>query len=241
MTKHLSKLTIANIREQVLNGKSKSQVARDLNISFRTVWNHTKDIRTQKVLPKKLKDRIRGEIKNGKSKSQTAREYNISRTIVFNIAKDLPNAPDGWSGIRGKTLDLLREIVAKGYAVPSCKCNQQRYIVLRKYFPTICRISIYGKSIFFLMGHEDVAVRAFLVSTRKKIISYQELRQVTEVFGADLGKKEKEAFLFRNRKRGMARKHGVKKDDSLRENDDSFSFFYIRMYCKKVVPKVDFE
>lgn len=153
--KPISKETKVLIREQVLNGKSKSQVARDLNITFRTVWNHTSDIRTQKVLPKKLKDKIREEIKNGKSKRQTAMEYNLSTTTVFNIAKDLPNTHGGWSGIRGKTLDLLQEIVSKGYAVPSCKCNQQRYMVLRKYFPTIYKLRIYGKTIFFLKGKED--------------------------------------------------------------------------------------
>ncbi|MCJ7572135.1 MAG: hypothetical protein MUO82_09720 [Candidatus Thermoplasmatota archaeon] len=233
--KPLSKETIANIREQVLNGKSKTQVARDLNITFRTVWNHTSDIRTQKVLPKKLKNKIRDEIKNGKSKYQTAKEYNLPTETVFKIAKDLPSAPSGWPGIRGKTLDLLQEIVTKGYTVPSCKYTQQRYMVLRKYFPTICKITIYGKPVFFLKGKEDVAVRAFLENTRKKIISYQELRQVTKVFGVDISKKEKQVFLFRKQGNRIAKNHGVQKKDSLQLDLDSFSFFYIRRYCKKFI------
>lgn len=228
--KPISKETKALIRELVLNGKSKTQVARDFNITFRTVWNHTSDIRTQKVLSKKLKDRIRDDIKNGKSKSQTAREYNISTTTVFKIAKELPNAPSGWSGIRGKTLNLLQEIVSKGYASSSCGYVQQRYMVLRKYFPTICRTTIYGKTIFYLKGKEDVAVRAFLENTRKKIISYQELKQITEVFAVDLSKKEKEAFLFKKHGNRMVKNHGVQRESYLRENDDSFSFFYIRGY-----------
>ena len=229
--KPLSKEIIASIREQVLNGKSKSQVARDLNITFRTVWNHTKDIRTQKVLPKKLKDRIREEIKNGKSKYQTAKEYNLPTTTVFKIAKDLRSAPSGWPGIRGKTLDLLQEIVSKGYAVPFCKYTQQRYIVLRKYFPTLHKAKMNGKTVFYLEGHEDDATRAFLGVIGKKIISYQELTGITNVFHANLTKKEKQAFLFKNRGNKGSKNHGVQKESSLLLDSDSFSFFYIRDYC----------
>jgi len=228
--KPISKETKALIREQVLNGKPKTQVAKELNITFRTVWNHTSDIKTQKTLSKKLKDKIREEIKNGKSKSETAREYNLSTTTVFNIAKDLPNTPGGWSGIRGKTLELLQEIVSKGYVSYSYGYVQQRYMVLRKYFPTICKVTIYGKSIFYLKGKEDEAVRAFLENTRKKIISYQELTEITNVFHANLTKKEKEAFLFKKQGNKRTKNHKVQRDGSLRENDDSFSFFYIRRY-----------
>jgi len=229
--KPISKETKALIREQVLNGKSKTQVAKDFNITFRTVWNHTSDIRTQKVLSKKVKNKIRAEVENGKSKYQVAKEYNLCRATVYVITKDLKSKSCGWPGIRGKTLDLLQEIVLKGYASPSYGYVQQRYMILRKKFPTICKVKIYGKTIFFLKGKENVAVRAFLENTRKKIISYQELRQVTEVFGADLSKKEKEAFLFKKQVNKGVKNHMVQRESSLRENDDSFSFFYIRKYC----------
>ena len=89
-------------------------MAKDIDITFRTVWNHTRDIRAQKVIPKKLKDKIREEIKNGKSKYQTAKEYNLPTTTVFKIAKDLLSAPSGWPEVREKILDLLQEIVSEG-------------------------------------------------------------------------------------------------------------------------------
>lgn len=62
--KPISKETKSLLRQQVLNGKSKSQVARDLGITFRTVWNHTQDIHTQKVIPKEIKEKIRKEVVN---------------------------------------------------------------------------------------------------------------------------------------------------------------------------------
>jgi len=72
-------------------------------------------------------------------------------------------------------------------------------MTLRKYFPTIRKVKIYNRHIFYLDGKKDVAVRAFLETVNKKIISYQELRQITKVFGTDISKKEKEAFLFKKR------------------------------------------
>jgi len=200
--KPISKETKALLRQQVLNGKSKSQVARDLGITFRTVWNHTKDIHTQKVIPKEIKEKIRKEVIGGKSKYQAAKDYNLSRSAVYRFTEDVDGSTsNGWTGIRGKTLDLLQEIVTKGYAYPPRGYVQQRYRILRKYFPTIRRVTIYGRTIFYLKGKEDEAVRAFLERVNKKIISYQELKQVTEIFGADLCKREKDAFILKNKQR----------------------------------------
>ena len=228
--KPLSKETIAIIRDLVLSGRTKAQVSRDLNITYKTIWNHTKDIRTQKVIPKKLKKKIRAEVELGKPKYQVAKECKISRSAVYKITKDLQNKFYGWSGIRGKTLDLLQEIISKGYAFPKVTYIQRQYVVLRKYFPTIRRVSIYKRNILFLDGKEDAAVRAYLNDTKKKIISYQELKQVTDIFEADISQKEKEAFLFKKRCGRGSKNRGVQKEGPLREKDDSFSFFYIRRY-----------
>jgi len=228
--KFLSKDTIAVIRKQVLNGTSKAQVARDLGFSYRTIWNHTKDIRTRNALPKELIEAIRQDVKNGTSKFQTAQEYNLTASTVYYWTKDIPSKNCGWPGIRGKTLDLLKELVTNGYLLPTGENVHRQFLTLRKYFPSIYRITIYQKQILLFKGKEEVALRAFLGNTRKKIISYQELQQVTEVFGADINKKEKEAFLFKKRGSRRPNNSGVLKRVSLRENDDSFSFFYIRRY-----------
>lgn len=236
--KSLSKETIDYIRQQVLKGTSKAQVARSLDISYRTVWNHTKDIRTQRVLSRDLIEAIRQEVKTGASKYLTAQKYDVTPSTVYYWTKDIPGRNCGWPGIRGKTLEMLKELVTNGFLLPTGENVHGQFLTLRKYFPSIYRISIYGKQIFLLKGREEDAVRAFLGSTRKKIISYQELHQVTEVFGADISKKEKEAFLFKKQGHHRSDKKGVQKKVSLREKEDSFSFFYIRRYCWPVVPKV---
>ncbi|MBN2065284.1 MAG: hypothetical protein JW771_00555 [Candidatus Thermoplasmatota archaeon] len=235
--KSISKETKALLRQQVLNGKSKSQVARDLSITFRTVWNHTQDIHTQKVISKELKEKVRKEVISGKSKYQAAKDYNLSRSAVYRFTEDINGTSIGWAGIRGKTLDLLQEIVTKGYAYPPRGYVQQRYRTLRKYFPTIRRITIYGRTIFYLKGKEDEAARAFLDRVNKKIISYQELRQVTEVFGTDLNKSEKETFLRRKRKKISRKIRSLQdaKKSVLKEAQTNFDDFLRRFLPSEVL------
>ncbi len=229
--KSLSKETIDFIRQQVLNGTSKAQLARNFGVSYRTVWNHTKDIRTQKVLSRDLIEAIRKEVQHGVSKFQTAQKYDVTPSTVYYWTKDIPGRNCGWPGIRGKTLEILKKLVSNGFLLPTGENVHGQFLTLRKYFPSVYRISMYGKQIFLLKGNEEEAVRAFLGSTRKKIISYQELHQVTKVFGADISRKEKEAFLFKKRGGRRSDKRGVQKRISLQEKKDSFSFFYIRRYC----------
>jgi transposase len=230
--KSLSKETINFIRQQVLNGTSKAQVARNLGISYRTVWNHTKDIRTQRVLSRDMIEAIRQDVQHGTSKFQTAQKYDVSYSAVYRWTRDIPGRNCGWPGIRGKTLEMLKELISNGFLLPTGENVHGQFLTLRKHFPSVYRISMYGKQIFLLKGREEEAVRAFLRSTRKKIISYQELHQVTEVFGADISRKEKEAFLFKKQGGRRSGMRGVQKRVSLREKEDSFSFFYIRRYCR---------
>jgi len=184
-----------------------------------------------KPLSKDIIAEIRKGVLEGKSKYQMAKELNLEKSIVYRWTRDLPSKPCGWPGIRGKTLDILQELMTKGFIIPTGEYVHGQFLTLRKYFPSIYRITIYERQIFLLKGKEDVAIRAFLENTNKKIISYQELRNVTKVFGTDISKKEKEAFLFKKRCGRGSKNRGVQKEGSLRENDDSFSFFYIRRYC----------
>jgi len=154
--------------------------------------------KSRRISPAK-KAWITRKIKSGKTKYQTAKELNIHRDTVYRIAKNLPSRNCGWPGIRGKTLKLLQKILTDGYAVHSDNNTNKRYMTLKKYFPTICRIKIYGKNIFFLDDKADEAARAFIVTIRRKIISYQELKQITRVFGINLSKMEKDMFLGKNK------------------------------------------
>jgi hypothetical protein len=177
---------------------------------------------------------IRRKIKAGTTKYQIAKELDISSKTVYYWTQDIPSKNIGWSGIRGKTLDMRHELLTKGYVFAKCSNAQRRYMLLHNYFPTIHRIKIYNQHILHLEGREDAAARAFIDSqVRKRIISFQELKQITKVFGANLSKAEKEDFILRKGGKRRAKMKGVQKEDSLHKDSDSISFFCIRRYCKK--------
>jgi len=156
---------------------------------------------------------IRRKINSGKTKYEIAKELNISTSTVYYWTKDIPNRNIGWPGIRGKTLDMLQELLTKGYLFPKCSDPQGRYIHLHKYFPSVRRIKIYNKHILYLDGREDAAARAFIDKLHgKKIISFQELKQITKVFGATLSRSEKEAFLLKKGGKRRAKIKGLQKE-----------------------------
>ena len=154
-----------------------------------------------KHLSKETWDKIREEIKSGKSKYRIASEYGISENTVYRKTQDLPGSQYGWPGIRGKTLKLLQEIMQNGYILSSKISAGQKYYVLRKYFPNINRINMYNKTVLYLDDTASVAARAFLSGMNRKVMSFQELKQITKTFGIELSTEEKYKFTGKTRNR----------------------------------------
>jgi len=73
-----------------------------------------------------------------------------------------------YSGIYGKTLDLLRELMNNGYAFSSGKYGPKEYIKLKKYFPQIRRTKRYGRMIYYLDDKSKFAAKALLEVTKRK-------------------------------------------------------------------------
>ena len=139
---------------------------------------------------------ITRKVKGGTSKYQTAKELHLASATVYRWTKDIPSRNIGWPGIGGKTINVLQELFSNGYSFANISNAQKQYIRLHKLFPSIRRIKIYNYQILYLEGREEEAARAFLVKLNKKIIGYNELKQITKVFGATLSWKEKDSFLF---------------------------------------------
>ncbi len=109
-------------------------MARDLSVSYRTVWNHTKDIKTQKILSRDLIE-------------ATAQKYDVMPSTVYYWTKDIPGRNCGWPGIQGKTLDLLKELVANGFLLSTGENVHRQFLTLRKYSPpSIVSLSMGNKS-----------------------------------------------------------------------------------------------
>jgi len=131
----------------------------------------------------------------GKPKMQVSRELEISPELVYHHTKDIIVGHTHDLGIAGITLDLLQEIMEKGYAKSSTKYQYKHYQKLRAKFPNIRRVKMYGDVIYFIQERSDEAMRDFLEDLNKKVISYQELQQIINVFQAKMGKKDKKKYL----------------------------------------------
>lgn len=172
-----------------------------------------------KHLSKETWDKIRKEIKKGKSKYQIATEYGIHPNTVYRRTQDLPNVQFGWPGIRGNTLKLLQELLQHGYVLSGKQSTDGKYRSLKKYFPNICKTHMYNKTILYLDDKASVAARAFLSKTNKKVMSFQELKQITKTFGIELSTEDKYKFTGKTRNQ---------KPPIIRKKDGG----YLSSYCK---------
>lgn len=197
MAKPLPQETIQKVREEVLCGKSKHRVAQELGIGKTTVYTHTVDIPSDnrgKPLSKEIIERIREEVLKGKSKYQIAKEMGLSFTVVYCYTKDLPNKIYKTAGIQGKCIDLLHELLEQGY-VNSNQGNCIRLRKLKRFLPLVQRAQVEGKSVYYLSDKNKEALRAIIKRNTSRIITYQELSRMSQVFGVNLSIVEKHELL----------------------------------------------
>lgn len=98
--------------------------------------------------------------------------------------------------VRNKTLGertwkMLKEIMEKGYVFTNAKNPSTKIYILRKHFPKIQWVRVKGRGIAFIPEKKEEAMRAMLQKFDKKVWSYQELRAVMRLFGAELKGEEK--------------------------------------------------
>ena len=142
-----------------------------------------------------LIQKIISHVKKYESKIDTANKFGLSYDTVLLYTKDIRiksrKTDPEYLGIYGRSLDFLKELMLNGYAFSSGKYQTSHYIKLKKYLPNIRRTKMYGKMIYYLDDKSNIAANALLEVLNKKVMSYQELKQVTNVFNTKLSKKEK--------------------------------------------------
>lgn len=241
---------IKKIREEVLSGKLKWQVAQELGVSYDTVKKYTRDItldrntKGRRSLPPYLIREIRERIQSGKSKYQVSKELGVSYSTVVRLTRDLPSNKPGFPGIRGKTLQILQRLLTDGYVVDA---DPERIRHLRKYFPEIRMAVIGRKHICYLDEKAKMAALAFLEMENKKVISYQELKSITKVFGVKLENEEKRQIIGRKENnlpiKNIAKKKGImqKSKESQQRLDDFLGKFLhselLKCVSKKLLSK----
>lgn len=225
MPKNMPIEIIKKIRKEVRKGKSKIQVSRDFNISYKKVLKLTNDIKSKRGINPELVKKIRKEVKNGKSKRQAAIPFGVTEKTVSYHTRDICLRPFRNLSVQDRKLELMKDLLQDGYALASKKYHTPEYNEMKKHFSSICKVKMYDRVIFYFEDKKDIATRAFLDYSKRKIISYQELKQVTKVFDSELNIKEKRKIIKENRSKKL-----FKID---KNSDDSLAFFYFRRYFLK--------
>ena len=86
----LDDIIVKTIRERVKSGRTKIEVANELDISYYIVKKYTKDIPTILRISMELEQQIRNEVKKGNSIRQIAQELNVSRDSIIKYSRDIP-------------------------------------------------------------------------------------------------------------------------------------------------------
>ena len=157
------------IREEVLKGKSKSQVAQEFHLSYKQVWKRTKDIKSKRGLPQELREKIRQEVLNGKSKRRVSIELGVSEKTVQYYTGDLWLTPFKKLQTPDKTLELIKALLGDGYALASDKYGNQEYHKLKKHCPTVSKIKMNGRLFSFLKKKKRLQRESFLSINRKRL------------------------------------------------------------------------
>ena len=145
---------------------------------------------TGKPLSKEIIQKIREEIQRGKTKYSVAKEMGLNESVVRIHTRDLPSLKRGEPYIKGKTFDLLKQLLEVGY-VHSTNENYQTLQRLRRFLPMIQHTRIDYKGVYYLSDKNKDALQAMISLNKSRIISYQELKSITKVFGVDLSRNEK--------------------------------------------------
>jgi DNA-binding CsgD family transcriptional regulator len=244
MTKPLSKEIIQRIRDEVLSGKNKFTVSKELGISKSAVYSHTVDIpggNQGKTLSKETLKKIREEILQGKSKYQISREMNLSSNTVYKNTKDLPSKHTRDPYISGKPLELLKQLLKKGFIYT--EKNGVALRSLQRHFPVIRRSQYKRRSIYYLEDKNKTALREMMKQNRSRIINYYELKSVCKVFNTDISISEKKQFFGKNRPRSRKRKYNFKKAQVFfpKEKQSLLDDFFGRFLHSEVLQNSSYE
>lgn len=92
---------------------------------------------------------IRREVSGGKSKYKVAKDFGLYQKTVYYHTRDISSKNPGRTEIRGKTLELLKELLQEGHVNCRNKCSPN-FHTLQKHFPVIKRVQVAHKAVYYL-------------------------------------------------------------------------------------------
>ena len=179
---------------------------------------------------------MRKLVLSGFSKYEAAKTLRISSSAVYYHTRDLPSKNTGNWGIRGKTLDVLKQLLNDGYVISKGSTSSNLHTI-KKHFPHVKRAQVDGKSIYYLKDKNKQALEAMLKQKQSKIIRCEDISTMSTVFNIQLKKGEKQRFLGKKQmKIHQNLKTCKKKNHSIpKENDSSDTGFLGRFLHSEVL------
>ena len=137
--------------------------------------------------------------------------------------------------IHGKTLELLKQLLEKGYVYT--KENRNALRSLQKHFPVIKRSQFKNKSIYYLEDKNKIALKEMMKQDTSRIISFQELSRMSKVFNTDLEIQQKRVFLgkYLKPKRYKIKKFGQHRQLDSKEKQSKIDDFLGRFLHSEVL------
>lgn len=148
---------------------------------------------TGKPLTKEVIQRIRDEILRGKTKYRVAKEVGINESVVRSHTRDLPSLKRGEPYIKGRAVDLLKQLLEVEY-VNSTTENYLALQRLRRILPIIHQTQMDYKRVYYLSDKNNIALQAMITQDKSRIISYQDLKNISKVFVVNLSREEKHDY-----------------------------------------------
>lgn len=189
VAKKLSNKDVEDIKKQLKQGKTTTQLAKQYSVHQSTIQKRCKDALRAKEIPLEIKLKVINKVKEGYSKAEAGLMYDVSPHTVYTWTKDVKSYRyAGDHIIRRHGIELMKRLLREGYLVSDFVVSTVRG--LQKHFPMIRCARFKGKTFFYLSGREEDAIEGFFREKPDRIISYVAVQELSRLLGVELHKSQ---------------------------------------------------
>ena len=188
VTSKLTKEDIEEIKKQLQQGKTTTELAKKYNVHQSTIQKRCKDVLKANAHPPEIRVRVLKKIKEGYTKAEAGMIYGVSPHTVLSWAKGMPGYKyAGDHIIRKHGIELLNRLLRDGYLISDFNVPVVRN--LQHKFPIIRSARYKDKTFFYLEGREEETIEAFFREKPDRVISYRAIEEMAYLLGVKISKK----------------------------------------------------
>ena len=187
VAKKLSEKDIEDIKKQLKQGKTTSELAKQYNVDQSTIQKRCKNALKTRDHPVEIRLKVINKIKQGYSKAEAGLLYDVSPHTVYTWTRGIKGYKyAGDHIIRKHGIELLNRLLTDGYLVSDFVVSTVRG--LQKHFPMIRSARFKDKTFFYLAGREEDAIEGYFKEKPDRIISYIAVQELSRLLGVEFHK-----------------------------------------------------